>query len=175
MDTPDSIPEPIDLTAEGDRDDEGLSPMERAFVEHALDLMQQGEKHWRKKAAAAAGYKEPRNGAYRLIRRPNVIAAIGRQLAGATEAVKVDRGFVLFNAVTALEVCQAEGDYRTAARYLEIVQRHTDRTLRGDGGPNPGQAGGGALAVSLDNMDNLTTDEKRALLDLLSRAVGRPG
>lgn len=130
-DTPPTIPEPdpafvLDLTRSRELDAEGLSTMERDFAEHALDLIGKGEKFWRKKAAELAGYKEPRGAAYDLIRRPKVVAFMARSLTEAAEDVKVDRSFVLFRALANMAACEANGDYRTAHRYLDIVAKHAD-------------------------------------------------
>lgn len=152
-------------------DESELSPMEREFCRHALELIGNGERYWRKAAAERAGYKEPRGAACELIRRPRVINYMAKRMTEATEAVHVDQTFVLFRAMTNLAICEAREDYRTAHRYLDLIARH----LRGltddrgkDGGGQPGM-----MSLPFD-MSKLETNDIAALAAILRKAGGGP-
>jgi len=164
-------PEMVDLTAARDIDAHGLKPMERAFCEAALDLIQSGEKHWRKKAAERAGYKAAPNAAYELCRRPHVIAFMSRSLTDAAETVKVDRSFILFRAMTNMAACEGQGDFRTAARYLETIAKHVDVGAFAMPAKGEGAAAAGHLSLPFDPA-NLTKDELSTMIVLMRKAGG---
>lgn len=147
---------------------DNLTAMQRAFCNHALDLIGNGEKFWRKKAAELAGYKEPRGAASDLIRMPAVIDYITKRMTEATEAVHVDPTFVLFRAMTNMVTCEANGDYRTAHRYLETIRRHMDG-LNGNG-PKPG-APMGSMSLPFDP-SKLSGDELAQMIALMRKAGG---
>jgi len=173
MTTTDTDEGALDLTAASMKDEAGLSPMERAFCIAALELIGDGEKHWRKQAAIRAGYAEPRSAAYRLVRRQPVIDFLHRHLTEAAETVKVDRSFVLSRALINLSLCEAQGDLRTARAYLDIIAKHTDvQAFTKDAFDGKNQAGMATLPFDLDKM---TTDDKRQLLAILARSTGAAG
>jgi hypothetical protein len=168
-DTPTPEKEMLDLTAAAERDAYGLSPMERRFAEAALDLIQSGERHWRAKAAEKAGYSDTRNAAYQLIRRPRIVAFMSKSLTEAAEDVKVDRAFILFRALTNLTACEANGDYRTAHRYLDMIAKHADVrafTVAPEGGDQ-----GARLSLPFDP-SALNTDELATMIGLMRKAAG---
>lgn len=158
------------FSAASDRDEHGLSVMERRFCEAALDKIQKGDRHWRKQSALDAGYSEKgaANNAYELIRRPHVIAYLSTQLTEAAEAVKIDRSFVLFRALTNLAACEAREDYRTAHRYLDIIAKHADVKAFSAA---PGDDHSGRLSLPFDP-SALSTDELAQMIALMRKAAG---
>lgn len=151
--------------------DDGLSSMQRDFCNHALDLIGEGEKWWRKKAAERAGYKDARGSASDLIRMPKIIDYITKRLTEATESVNVDPTFILFRAMANMATCEAAGDFRTAHRYLETIRRHLIG-LSDDRGPG-GPAHLGTMSLPFDP-SKLSGDELATMISLMRKAGGGP-
>lgn len=161
-----------DLALEADKSAEGLQPMERRFCIHALELIGQGERFWRKEAARRAGYQDPRGAAHLLIRRPRVVQFMSKHMTEAAETVNVDRSFVLFRALANMTACEATGDYRTAYRYLDIIAKHADVGAFNRPGSDGGEAGRlGSMSLPFDPLA-LSTDELSTMVALMRKAAG---
>ena len=167
------------------RDQFKLTTLQRAFCDRYIELMGEGKTVGIKKQAALdAGYapSDAPNAAYKNLRHESCVAYIASQLTAATTKVPVDRSYVLFKALQVVERAEASGQEMAVMRALELIARHVDvaalvgSKLQGDPDAN---GAGGALSMTFD-LAQYTTDEKRLLLDLITRhapghAPGRPG
>jgi hypothetical protein len=172
---PDIINPLVDVDHNGRSNIDGLTKRQRDFCEAALDLMQQGEHNWKRKAALAAGYAESwaASAAWQMTRNEAVQQYIGSRLAGAASKNKVDRSYVLQKAMIGAELAEAKGDLRSLSRFIDIVAKHTDVSAFTPDAV-PGAPGGGASVNLPFDIDALSTDEKRTFLDLVQRARVRP-
>jgi hypothetical protein len=164
----------VNVDEQGRSKTDGLTVRERAFCEAGLRLIGEGQHYWKRAAAIEAGYAETNaaSAAWQLMKRPNVQKYIGNALSETAMNVSVDRSYVLSKSMILLDIATGKGDLRAAKGLLEVIARHVDvGAFIPDTAPPAGQGSNVNLPFDLGA---LNTDEKRLLLDLITRAAARP-
>lgn len=150
-------------------DEQGMTVRQRRFADEFIEILADPDvKSPKREAAIRAGYAvgSASAHAYRCMQNPNVMAYIGRHIQATTARIGIDRSYVLFKAVVATELAEAQGNIPVMLKALEVVGRHTDVAAFD---AVPGQTGTGDGAQFARALEALNRDDVIALAGLLAR------
>jgi hypothetical protein len=124
-------------------DDDGLTHLQKRFCDRYLELLGTDEPFIKKTAALDAGYSPgiASTMAYRALRDPACVAYIGKHLQASAAKVGIDKTYVLFKAVLAVEMAEGQGNVTAMMKALDTVAKHVDVNAFTKDGIPPGAGG----------------------------------